>query len=108
MKDKVLETMAVPSVIAAPDWAPDDCPPGVIKLIEDEQWLETLGLRGLASADAAELHQACRQLKLQLNTAFEAGRKARQQSPAPGWYVAAGYLFGALSAVVVGLVLWGP
>lgn len=108
MKDKVIETMEVPRVIAAPDWAPDDCPPAVIKLIDDEQYLETLGVRGLASADAAELHQACGQLRRQLEAAFQAGRKARQQSPAPGWYVAAGYLFGALSAVVVGLVLWGP
>ncbi len=91
-----------------PDWAPDDCPPGVIRLIDDEQYLETLGVRGLASADAAELHQACDQLRRQLERAFQAGKKARRWVPAAGFYLVAGYVLGALSAVVATLILWGP
>jgi len=62
-------------------WAPDNCPPGVIKLIEDEQYLEDMGLRGLASSDSAELHQAVRKLKAQLSGAFEAGTEARRPYP---------------------------
>lgn len=60
-----------------PDWAPDKCPPNVVKLIDDEQYLEDLGLRGLSSADSAELHQAVRNLQRQLGEAFRKGTQSR-------------------------------
>ncbi|KKN49731.1 hypothetical protein LCGC14_0639810 [marine sediment metagenome] len=76
-----------------PEWAPDNCPPGAVRLIGDEQDLEDLGLRGLASADSAELHQALRQLKWQLGQAAEQGRRR-------GLLV--GFGLGAISVGVAG------
>jgi hypothetical protein len=90
-----------------PDWAPDDCPPGVIRLIDDEQYLETLGVRGLASADAAELHQACDQLRRQLNTAFQAGQKTRRQIVDLSYYLVPAILVGLVSGVLLMAYLGG-
>lgn len=42
----------------AAEWAPDNCPDNVIDLIAGDQEIDRLGLRGLASADAAEFRQA--------------------------------------------------
>lgn len=77
-------------------------------MIDDEQYLETLGVRGLASADAAELHKACGQLRRQLERAFQAGKKARRWVPAAGFYLVAGYVCGLLSAAVAVALFGGP
>lgn len=91
-------------VTVLPDWAPDDCPPNVVKLIEDEQYLQDLGLRGLSSADSAELHEACRNLRRQLGHAYQAGRKARGTWWTVNRYLVAGYVLGAASAGVLVVV----
>ncbi len=57
---------------AQPEWAPDDCPPAVTKLIDDDRYLHKLGLR-LASCDGAELHQAVNKLKFHLSEAYTSG-----------------------------------
>ena len=91
-----------------PDWAPDNCPPGVVKLISDEQCLEDLGLRGLASADSAEFHQAIRHLQRQLGEAFQKGTASRGwRRRIPHWlYLAFAWLVGVLcGAWAVPLVL---
>lgn len=104
-----------------PNWAPDGCPPNVVKLIEDEQYLEDLGLRGLASSDSAELHQALRNLQRQLGDAFERGKSRGMQMRADvtPWSVppysrrvtlallGVGWLLGALCGAAV-LALFGP
>lgn len=95
----------------APNWAPDGCPPNVVKLIEDEQYLEDLGLRGLASSDSAELHQAVRNLQKQLGRAFREGSKVRGW----GWrrakydllLLGLGWLLGALCGAAL-LAAFGP
>ena len=92
----------------APNWAPDNTPPNVVKLIEDEQYLEDLGLRGLSSADGAELHQSVRNLQRQLGDAFERGTKC----PRLPWrgtlaLLGLGWLLGAACGAAV-LALFGP
>lgn len=99
MQDKVRVEYAV-----LPDWAPDECPPNVVKLIEDEQYLQDLGLRGLASADSAELHQAVRNLRRQLGYAFQAGLRARGTWKYGRLYLVAGYVLGAASVGVLAVV----
>ena len=95
------------AIATAPDWAPDNCPPAVVKLIGNEQQLEDLGLRGLASGDSAEFHQGMRRLKAQLSDAFEAGKQAsgatRRTSSAAALAVGfvAGFLGGALLLFVI-------
>ena len=91
-----------------PNWAPDGLPSNVAKLIEDEQYLEDLGLRGLSSADGAELHQSVRNLQRQLGDAFARGTQSR------GWrrrgtlvLLGLGWLLGAACGAAV-LALFGP
>ncbi|MCH8059348.1 MAG: hypothetical protein IIA11_02705 [Proteobacteria bacterium] len=93
---------------ALPDWAPDNCPPNVVKLIDDDQYLEDLGLRGLSSADSAELHQAVRNLQRQLGEAFQKGTASRgwRWRTRPWQCLALGWLVGVLcGAWVLHLVL---
>ena len=79
----------------APDWAPDNCPPSVVKLITDEQYLEDLGLRGLSSADSGELHQAVRKLQGQFALAFQRGLDSVPRARVVQ-LLALGWLFGVL------------
>lgn len=95
------------AIATAPDWAPDNCPPAVVKLIGNEQQLEDLGLRGLASGDSAEFHQGMRRLKSQLSDAFEAGKRSstvtfRMSSQGSAFLAVAfvaGVLVGALATI---------
>ena len=109
---KTEEIMGTDARIASPDWAPDGCPPNVVKLIADEQYLEDLGLRGLASADSAEFHQAVRNLQGHLGKAFQQGtasRGWRDRLTRPWQYLAIGWLVGALcGAWVISLALRLP
>jgi hypothetical protein len=104
--------------LSAPEWAPDNCPPAVVQLIDNEQSLEDLGLRGLTSADSTEFHQAMRALKGQLGAALETGKQAgvqqgiamarstRRMSGLAAGYLAVGFVVGALcGALVVGAAL---
>lgn len=79
-----------------PDWAPDNAAPAVVKLIADEQYLEDLGLRGLSSADSAELHQAVRNLQRQLGEAFQKGTASRGWRRRHWQLLGLGWLVGAL------------
>ena len=49
-----------------PDWAPDDCPPDVVELIDIDAKLHALGLRGLASADSKQVRTGWRRLTAEL------------------------------------------
>ncbi len=97
------------AIATAPDWAPDNCPPAVVQLISNEQQLEDLGLRGLASGDSAAFNQGMRRLKAQLSDAFEAGKQAsrvaRHTSMQVGAFLAvvivAAALCGALFVFVI-------
>lgn len=94
---------------STPEWAPDNCPPAVVQLIDNEQSLEDLGLRGLASADSAEFHQAMRKLKAQLGGAFEAGKQSystRSMLGLGAGYLVVGFVAGALcGALLIFVVL---
>jgi len=84
---------------AQPEWAPDGCPPAVVKLIEDEEYLHALGMR-LASADSAELHQAVRKLQRLLGEAFASGKIVGRSRGGGGPFLV-GLLIGALSAIAL-------
>ena len=84
---------------AKPDWAPDDCPPAVVKLIEDEQYLQDLGLR-LMTSDSAELHQAVRKLQQHLGEAFTSGKVVGSSQ-----YTTRPFLVGALVGGLSALAL---
>ena len=60
---------------ANPDWAPDNCPPNVVQMIEHDDFLNQLQLRGLASADSKTLHTAVERLKRSLIEQHHAGHK---------------------------------
>ena len=120
-KAEAFKTREDHKVTAPPNWAPDNTPPNVVKLIEDEQYLEDLGLRGLSSADGSELHQAVRNLQRQLGDAFETGKSRGMQMRADvtPWGAALdmrrvtlallglGWLIGAACGAVV-LAVFGP
>lgn len=72
-----------------PDWAPDNCPDNVVQLIEHEDVLDKLKLRGLASADSKAVHSATERLKHLLTQRFRDGYDA-------------GRLHGALFGVLIG------
>lgn len=78
-----------------PDWAPDNCPPNVVQLIEHEDVLEKLKLRGLTSADSKAVHSATERLKHLLMQRYydgwNGGRKAGLQR---------GVLVGVASALI--------
>lgn len=78
-----------------PDWAPDECPDQVIQLLENEQFLENLGVRGLASSDSQVVRQAVRSLKFAIEQALKLGFRR-------GLAVGAGLgaLFGAVAVYV--------
>ena len=90
------------AIATAPDWAPDDCRPATVRLIDDEQYLEDLGLRGLASADSAELHQAVRQLKGRLAQAVRLGARRGKLRLVLGALV--GLVCGAVAARLADLL----
>lgn len=58
---------------ANPDWAPDDCPPDVVELIDIDNQLDALGLRGLGSADSKQVRTGWRRLTGQLHANYERG-----------------------------------
>lgn len=87
--------------IQKPDWAPDDCPPDVYKFVEDEQYLQDLGLRGLGSAHSKEFRQAVRKLREQLVAAYQAGGAAALDAYVPKPPIGA-WIFGYLSGVLFG------
>jgi len=57
----------------APDWAPDGCPADVVDLVADDQFLQDLKLRGLASSESKEIRNAVRTLRGHLAAQLEAG-----------------------------------
>ena len=59
-----------------PDWAPDDCPDDVVKLIDVDSSLGALGLRGLASSDSNEVRAGFRQLTGLLRANYFRGLRA--------------------------------
>jgi len=90
--------------IQSPDWAPDNCPPDVYKLIDDEQYLQDLGLRGLASGDSKELRQAVRKLRGTIDSAYELGINTALDDYVPEWSIPTfilGYLAGAFCGALV-------
>jgi len=78
------EEQKVTGIATAPDWAPDNCPPDVVGLIEDDQYLQDMGLRGLSSANSKEVQQAVRHLKGQFARAFQDGKDAMVAELVPG------------------------
>ena len=75
-----------------PEWAPDDCPPDVTELINIENQLSALGLRGLASADSKTLRAGFRKLTRLLNSNYKRGERI-------------GRLVGLVLGAIVGGVL---
>ncbi len=71
-----------------PDWAPDNCPDQVVQLLEHEQFLQNLGVRGLASADSQQVRTAVHRLQ-----------KALAQADYRG------YVRGAWAGVLIGLAI---
>lgn len=82
-----------------PDWAPDNCPPNVVRLVEQDDFLNQLKLRGLASAESKTFDAAVERLKRLLIEQHRAGYKV-------GMIV--GIVIGALagSGVVAAIGLW--
>ena len=82
-----------------PDWAPDNCPSNVVQLIEHDDFLNRLKLRGLASADSKAVHAAVERLKRLLIEQHHAGRKVG---------LVVGFVFGVVvgSGVVSAIGLW--
>jgi len=72
-----------------PEWAPDNCPPSVVRLIEQDDFLNQLKLRGLASADSKAVDAAVERLKRLLIEQHHAGRKG-------------GQIVGFMAGVIVG------
>lgn len=72
-----------------PDWAPDNCPPNVVQLIEQDDFLNQLKLRGLSSSNSKTVHAAVERLKRVLIEQHYAGRKG-------------GLVVGFMAGLVVG------
>lgn len=85
-----------------PDWAPDNCPDNVIQMIEHEQILENMKLRGLLSGDSKTYHAACERLKWLLRNqewqGFLRGQKSNRASIAIAG--CAGFLIGAAATAL--------
>lgn len=81
-----------------PDWAPDGCPDKVVQLIDVDNQLGALGLRGLASSDANEIRTGFRRLTGQLRANYLRGRRVG---------IVVGMLAGALlvGAFIAAIVL---
>lgn len=83
---------------ANPDWK-SELPPPVAELIEKEQLIQELGIRGLASGDSREFSTAVEKLKGALAHANEAGYLLGcTEEHSRQWYTA--YLFGAVGWLV--------
>ncbi len=77
-----------------PDWAPENCPPSVVRMIEDHQFSHDMGIvRGLISGDSKELQAAVRRLKWQLAQAAHRGYRRGNLI---------GVLLGAVAGAVIG------
>lgn len=90
------------------EWAPDGCPPAVVRMIDEEQYIEDMMLRGLGSANSTEFCQAVRNLKAHLGAAFEAGQATRPKRPLMSYaigYVVIGFVAGALCGAWLGVYL---
>ncbi len=85
-----------------PDWAPDDCPADVTELINIDNQLSALGLRGLASADSKEVRAGFRRLTGLLRANYLRGRRVG---------VVVGLLAGAIlsgaGAIGIGVFILG-
>lgn len=77
-------------------WAPDECPEDVVELIDIEQQLAALGIRGLASSDSKALRTAWRKLSGLLRANYERG-----------FYkgIALGLFLGVVAATTVALLV---
>ncbi len=80
-----------------PDWAPDNCPPNVVRLVEQDDFLNTLKLRGLASAESKTFDAAVERLKHLLIEQHRAGYKIG---------AGVGFIIGAIagSGIVAGVM----
>ena len=61
------------SVVHDENWIPDDCPADVAHLVANDQVLETMGLRGLASANSKDIAAGIKKLTEHLEVATDAG-----------------------------------
>lgn len=80
----------------ATPWAPDDCPDNVVEMIDIDNQLGALGLRGLASSDSKQIRNGFRQLTGMLRANYLRGRRVG---------VVIGMLAGAIlvHAIAVGI-----
>lgn len=90
------------------DWIPEDCPPAVAQLIAHDQMLETMGLRGLASANSKEIAASMKRLEGLLEVAHAQGSteghvKGYESGMDDG--EASGRRFGLLLGLCYGLIL---
>ena len=83
----------------ARSWQPPNMPEGVAQLIENDQLLQDLDIRGLASADSTEFKTAVDKLTKRLREQYSAGFTAGVKKTSA--IAAACCLFGA----GVGLIL---
>ena len=74
-----------------PDWAPDECPDNVVQLVKDEQFLDRMQLRGLASGDSSRVHAAIVRLEGVFDQTWRRGLRT-------------GVFLGALSGIPLGVV----
>lgn len=80
-----------------PSWAPPELPDGAIEMIEQEQLLQNIDVRGLASGDSQEFGRAVDKLVAELERVWNDGNEAgRGKAFLIGvqWYVA-GFIVGA-------------
>lgn len=84
--------------IARP-WQPPNMPEGVAELIENDQLLQDLDIRGLASADSAEFKTAVDKLTRRLREQYSAGFTAGVKKTSS--IIAACGIFGAGLALIL-------
>ena len=61
------------AVVHDENWIPDECPPAVAHLVANDQLLETMGLRGFASADSKAIAASMKRLTEHLQGVTDAG-----------------------------------
>lgn len=86
-----------------PSWAPPELPDGAIEMIEQEQLLQNLDVRGLASGDSQEFGRAVDKLVAELERVWKDGNEAGRGNVfwiALQWYVGGFIVGGSVGGLV--------
>lgn len=87
-----------------PDWAPPELSKQGVNLIDREQWLETVKLRGLCSGDSREFVEAVDRLKRWLIEVNQQGIEGGRRIAMPVFLI--GLFTGAISGAVATIIIF--